>query len=619
MTQKLVIEVDEQACGGCRLCELVCGLYHEGVVNIEKSRIRVIDDFDHSRSIPGICQLCEQPRCVASCRAEALTQDAETGIITVDNELCDGCQERANIFPCQAACPIHMDVQGYLALVSVGKLREAYRLLRDTNPLPAICGYVCQHPCEDVCNRRHVDEPLAIADIKRFITDQSDIDEFEYPPFVKSGKRVAVVGSGPAGLTAAYYLAKQGHLVTIFEAASKPGGMMRFGVPRFMLPEDVLERDIDSILRLDVELKLNSPVRKVDDILMNGYDAVFLAVGLGRGRQLALPGTDLEGVLIGLPFLKDVNESNEVKLGGRVAVVGGGGVACDVARAARRLGAAEVYMVCLESRDTMPAYSGEIEAVEAKGITIYPSRTLTRILGDDGHVGGVECLNLKWMEFDAEGELHLEAIDGSEHVLEADTVIFAVGQALDDTLDLDGGGIDVSKRGTIVVDSGTLETEKRGVFAGGDAVTGPASVVEAIAAGKQAARSIDSYLNGEPLAVEEKWQAPQEPSAQEIATLKQRFPAQARGKMAEMPLARRISSFGRVKQGYTNDEAKQEALRCMACGPCWEACPNNAIWWKPRLERLLVCDRCGGEPVCLDFCGVGALRLAETSRQRDAG
>jgi len=468
--------------------------------------------------------------------------------------------------PCKLACPIHMDVQGYLALLSVGKLQEAYQLMRRTNPLPAVCGRVCYHPCEDVCKRSYVDDPLAITSLKRFIADQVDVEGIEVPQITPNGKSVAIVGSGPAGLAAAHDLALLGYKVMIFEALPEPGGMLRVGIPDYRLPKDILEKDIKYIQRLGVTIKTNARVGEQVALsdLQRDYQAVFIATGAHESLKLEIPGIKTSGVIAGVDLLQARNLGQKIEVGERVAVIGGGNVAVDCARVARRLGAGEVHIACLESRDDMPASSDEIEQAEAEGIVIHPSQTVPRIVSDDGHIGGVECLDVRSFEFDEEGMLNIDTVKGSEHIMPADTVILAIGQRPEVPSQF---GLSIGRGDTIQVTPDTLATSMDGIFAGGDVATGPATVIDAISAGKKAARSIDGYLKGEPLDIEEE-RTSEKLDEEEIAELQKLFPVQRQAEMPELTSDKRVKDFNEVELGYSNEQAQEEAGRCLACGGC---------------------------------------------------
>ncbi|MDY7042327.1 MAG: FAD-dependent oxidoreductase, partial [Chloroflexota bacterium] len=459
--------------------------------------------------------------------------------------------EKQGTSPCRDACPIHQRAQGYVALIREKRYAEAYRVIKEDNPFPAICGRICNHRCEDECSRNQVDEPVSIMALKRFVVDQVQGMESEpiTPPERVHEERIAIVGSGPAGLTAAHDLVKMGYGVTVFEALPVAGGMMRVGVPEYRLPADLIQREVDDILALGVELKLNTRVDDVDSLLKDGYSAAFLAVGAHQGRKLRIPGADLPGVLLNTDFLRQVRMGERPELGERVLVLGGGNVAVDVARTAVRLGAKEVYMSCLEGRDDMPAHSWEIGEAEEEGVRIFAGRTFKEVVTRDGRVAGVRCWEVDFRGFTPDGRLDIDEFPETEHVIEADTVIFAIGQAPELSLLSGDGEIKTTRQRTIEVDPETLTTGKAGVFAGGDAVTGTAFVVEAIAAGHRAARSIDCFLRGEELGAREPvLQSKVELTEKEIREQLERgdIVYQPRVQQRNLPLAERINNFREV-------------------------------------------------------------------------
>jgi len=473
--------------------------------------------------------------------------------------------------PCKTTCPIQMDVQGYVALIAKGKFKEAYELIRRTNPLPSVCGRVCYHPCELACKRAYLDEPLAIASLKRFAADQYDIEQLKVPKIEKTGKKVAIVGSGPAGLTAAHDLALAGHEVTIFEALAEPGGMVRVGIPEFRMPKDILSRDIEYIKKLGVKIKNNTRIGdriKLED-LRKSYDAVFIATGAHKSLKLGVPGEEGEGVIHGVDFLRALNTGKRVDIGARVVIVGGGNTAIDAARSARRLGS-HVTILYRRSRGEMPATAAEVAAAEEEGVDIIFLGAPTKVISEGGKVKKIECIRMTLGEPDASGRPRPVPLKGSEFIIDVDTVIPALGQATDLTFAKELG-LKASSKGTLEINKATMATSVEGIFAGGDVVTGPQIIIDAMAGGRKAAISIDKYLKGEPLPTEVKEKViPQEPSEEEIASLKRQHAKQKRARMAELLPEQRIKSFNEVELGYSTALAQEEAKRCLSCGGCSE-------------------------------------------------
>jgi len=495
--------------------------------------------------------------------------------------------------PCKEACPAHIDVQGYIALIGQGKFAESLALIRRTIPFPGVIGRVCNHPCEAACNRGEYDQPVAICALKRFV---ADIEEEPAPlPTIETPRdqTVAIVGAGPAGLTAAHDLALEGYGVTVFEALPVAGGMLAVGIPDYRLPRDVLEREIDRIKALGITIQLNTLVGGEDGPsladLRRDYDALFVSVGAHEERQLRIEGEDLEGVMPGARFLRDLNLGREVGVGSRVAIVGGGNVAIDAARSALRLGAESVTIVYRRSRAEMPASAWEVEDAEEEGIEFHFLANPVRVLGQEGRVVGLECQRMKLGEPDASGRRRPLPIEGSEFVLEVDTVIPAIGQVPDLGF-MGSGGLGVTRRGTLAADPDTLATGVPGVFAGGDAVSGPATAIEAIAAGKRAAQSIHRYLQGQELTPPPQGQ-PVDPN--EEVDLR-RAQKQDRAYMPKLPAKSRSSGFAEVELGFDQEQAVAEALRCLNCAVCSEcrqcviACQAHAINHDMRDELIEV-------------------------------
>ena len=498
--------------------------------------------------------------------------------------------EKRGIAPCRDACPAGQRAQGYIALIREGRYDDALRVIKEDNPFPGICGRICNHRCETACNRGKVDEALNIHALKRFVTDWVySRPRLPLQPAERLyQERVAIIGAGPCGLTAAQDLRKLGYGVSVFEALPVAGGMLRVGVPEFRLPSEIVDREVQDIVELGVELRLNTRVDNLDDLFAEGFEAVLIAVGAHEGVRLPIEGADLEGVLINTHFLRDTRLGHSPDFSGkRVVVLGGGNVAIDVARTSVRLGAAEVHMACLEERERMPAHSWEIAEAEAEGVILHPGRAFKRILNNgQGQAAGLECLTVTFMQFDGEGRLTLETEPGSEQVIPGDVVIFSIGQRAGLAFIPESAGVGVTRRATIAVNPNTLAATRPGVFAAGDATTGTAFVIEAVASGHNAAQSIHRYLRSEEL----------EPPAKPELPVVQLSQAEIQGRMQRgeikitprtpMPMAsveERRHSFVEVEKGYTEEQARQEAARCLACGicseclSCWYECKVGAI------------------------------------------
>ncbi|TEB08795.1 NAD(P)-binding protein [Pelotomaculum propionicicum] len=473
--------------------------------------------------------------------------------------------------PCRAACPAGVNAQGYVQLLKKGKLTEGWQLIYRDNPLPAICGRVCTHPCESKCHRGSFDEPVAIRQLKRLVTDvvYKDVASLPLPvPAQRKEERVAVIGSGPAGLSAAYQLAKRGYPVTVFEARDKLGGMLRYGIPSYRLPREWLDLEIGLLEKLGVEFKTNTPLGPeftLADIQAQGYRAVFVGVGAWKGTSLNLPGEDMEDVIVGVNFLIRVNSGENVKVGAKVAVVGGGNTAMDAARVALRQGAKEVTIVYRRTEAEITAAPEEIEEAKEEGINFLMLTSPKAFHSEGGKLKALECLRNELGEPDESGRRRPVSIPGSEFLLEVDTCIVAVGQAPDTSFSA-VTGLATGRGGKIAADKDTLATSLPGVFAGGDAVTGPATVIDAIAAGKKTAESIDRYLQG--LDLKEGRLEDQEDVAQQPEP-----PANAGQCRVDLtyaePAARKVS-YEEVANGYSLEEGQLEAERCLNCGVCSE-------------------------------------------------
>ena len=469
------------------------------------------------------------------------------------------------ISPCENSCPANVNIPGYLSLITAGRFIDAYNLVRQENPLPAICGRICTHPCERRCRRGTVDEAVAICDLKRFVSDYAMKHEETYFHDIicaKNGQRVAIIGAGASGLTCGYYLARTGYEVDIYERESVAGGVLAYGIPEYRLPSDILQHEVNNIRRSGVNIILNTEVGK--DIgfkeLRAMYDAIYVATGTQIPQKVNVPGEDLKGVLPGINFLKDVKLYNSVDLTDHVvAVIGGGNTAIDSARTALRLGAKKVMILYRRTRDMMPAYDIEIEEALHEGIELHELVSPVRfIAGKHGHVAKIECVRRRLGNFDNKGRRNTSHIEGSNFIIDVDTVITAVSQYSDLPF-VPKEDIGVTPWGTFIVDSETQMTTMPGVFAGGDVARGPDEVIRAIADGKNAARSIDLYLNGSGILNKgEKIDIPEIIDQDEIVS-HDRFP------MEMLPLEQRVNSFDEVVLGYHKLNAIAEAMRCLHC------------------------------------------------------
>ena len=463
--------------------------------------------------------------------------------------------------PCQNTCPAGIDIPIYIDLISQKKYKEAYEAMRNDNPLSVVCGRVCHHPCEGRCNRSKLDDSIAIRDLKRFATDVLLPEGLPIPEVAEgNGKKVAIVGSGPAGLTAAFYLRRAGYEVTIFEALPVPGGMLAVGIPDYRLPADVLQAEIKVIEDMGVEIKTGVVIGKDISLskLKEDFSAVFLAIGAHKDQSLGIPGERLKGVVSGVEQLRELNLGNAPEMKGKkIAVLGGGNVAMDVARSAIRKGAEEVHVIYRRTREDMPAMNEEIEDAIKEGVKISYLASPTRISGKGGKVSRLECVQSQLGDFDPTGRRRPVKVPGSDYSLDVDMVIPAIGQQVDEMFMDEKIPLQTGTNGTIISDTKTCATSVEGIFSGGDCVTGPNTVVAAIKSGKLAAIAIDKYLEGKgvyaPLAPERKLSAP---ILEEI---------RLRGKVESLGKVERLAGFEEVELGFKEEEALREAERCMRC------------------------------------------------------
>jgi len=540
------------------------------------------------------------------------------------------------------ACPVHTQAGRYVSLIAEGRYEEAYRYARVPNPFASICGRVCGHPCETACRRGQLDMPISIRALKRFVTERhgpesrNPVDVFSETPRPARPEKIAIIGSGPAGMSAAHDLALLGYPVTIFDAAPVPGGMMHLGIPEYRLPRDVLQAQVREILDLGPELRLNARLGKdfsLDDLRRQGYKAILLAFGLQRSRDLNLPGHELDGVVKGIDFLLNVNLGYRFSIGKQVVVIGGGNVAIDVARSAMReqqklapgaesavalpdeltssehdvamkefmdvsrqalrMGAREVHLVCLESRAEMPASEEEIEEGLVEGIKMHPSLGPKRFVGRNGKLTGLEVINCTAV-FDAQHRFSPTFAAGTEAIIPCDTVILAIGQASDTSFLKPGDGIETTRQGTLKIDPATLMTTAPGIFAAGDVAFGPRLIINAVADGKKAAEEIDKFIRGS------EWKP--KPRFVQITLvdhheMAERYDEYSRLGVPVIPLERR-TGVAEVEIGYTEEQARREASRCLQC---W----INTIFEGNEAEGT-ECILCGG---CVDVCPQNCLQL----------
>ena len=545
------------------------------------------------------------------------------------------------------ACPVHTQAGRYVTLIAQGRYEEAYRYARVPNPFASICGRVCGHPCEPACRRGQFDAPISIRALKRFVTERygpesrNPIDVFPDKPAVVHPEKVAVIGSGPAGLSAAHDLALLGYAVTVFEAAPVPGGMLHLGIPEYRLPRDVLQAQIREILDLGPELRLNARLGRdfsLLDLRQQGYKAVLLAFGLHRSRDLQVPGNDLDGVVKGVDFLLNVNLGYRFSIGKRVVVIGGGNVAIDVARsalrqqqkltfetlsssllpdslspsemdvamkelmdvsrAALRMGAREVHLICLESREEMPAFEEEIQEGQEEGLKIHPSLGPKQFVGKNGKLTGVETIHCTSV-FDAQHRFSPVFEAGTETVIPCDTLILAIGQASDLSFLQPADGVETTRQGTVKIDPETLMSTAPGIFAAGDIAFGPRLIISAVADGKKAAENIDKFLRGP------EWKP--KPKYVQITLLDhhqmtQHYDEYSRLGVPVIPLERR-TGISEVEIGFTEEQARREGSRCLQC---W----INTLF-EGNEEEGTECILCGG---CVDVCPENCLQLVPLSQ-----
>ena len=560
MTRFFLTFTQAESCGKCIPCRWGT-----------KQMLDILEDITNGKGKPWDIELLEElAQSVKDNSLCGLGQTAPNPVLTSIRYFRDEYEEHIKRLHCSAAvckglakapcshtCPAGVDVPRYIRFISNGQFDEALAVIREKIPFPSICGHVCPHPCEAKCRRGQIDEAIAIRVLKRFAAESGNglwKERAKMAP--ATDKRVAIVGSGPAGLTAAYYLAKQGHAATVFDALPEPGGMMRYGIPQYRLPREVLAEEIEEIRNTGVDIRTNTRISSMDELFEDGYNAIFLAIGAHQGTKLGIEGEDSPGVMEGVSLLREINMGNEVRLGNRVAVIGGGNAAIDVSRNALRLGAREVTIIYRRTMDEMPASREEVEEALHEGVRIEFLTTPTRMESKDGIVE-LTCIRMELGALDASGRRRPVLIEGSEFTLDFDTVITAIGQMPEAPEQF---GLPLGKGNTFQVDPDTLATTREGVFTGGDAVTGPATVIEAIAAGRKAAISIDKYLGGSG-EIDETLVTPEEGEA---------LPEIEEGEkprilVPTLPLSDRLNNFAEVELCLRKEIAIEEARRCLRC------------------------------------------------------
>ena len=629
--------IDLNRCIGCRTCVVACRNYHELIDHQTAEHDNIPYYLRVETRIQGAfpdltmdtwvrpCQHCHEPGCLDACPEGAIDKDPETGIVRIEKEKCSGCQaeagsypeEKAKSAPCTATCPAHINVQAYVNLAALGKFNEALKLIKRENPFPAVCGRVCHHPCEQACSRGEKDVPVAINAIKRFIADLDLDPETRYVPKIKAKKdpRVAIVGAGPAGLTCAYYLAREGYPVTVFEQLPVAGGMMAVGIPAYRLPNDILEAEIQVIKDMGVDIRTGVTLGEdvtIDSLRADGYEALFLASGLQLTGRLNVVGENLPGVYSSLDILKDAALGIPVDLGERVIVIGGGNAAVDAALTAKRLGAKKVSLVCLEQRDEMPAWEHEINDAQEENIEIINGLGPLRFAEEDGRLSGVEFQRCTAV-FDENGGFAPVYDDCELTSMEADSAIVSISLVGEREFAEDGG-IALTSAGRLWADPMTLQTRLEWVFAGGDSVHGSTSVIEAIASGKQAAMSIDRYARGMDLKADREmdWTMADK-------VFREQYDTSERVVIPRLAPEEREGNFNELEQTLTKEMVMAEAKRCLNCGcACMQSCPFSVIQFDGKAGISHKCNFCydlittGQKPVCAEVCLTDALTVGES-------
>ena len=532
-------------CGRCvRMCQEVRGVGAIGLIN------RGIETFvgttkDSELKDAG-CKFCRA--CVEVCPSGAL----------VDKEEAEEKTREEKLIPCKHGCPAKTDIPRYVRYIAEGRYQDSLSVIRSKFPFPYSLGLVCNHPCEDECSRTEINKAISIRELKRFVAEKDDGSWKKKLKVAKStGKKVAIVGAGPSGLTAAWFLKLKGHDVTVFEMLKKPGGMLKAGIPDYRLPPEALESEIKEIENIGVKIKCNTKIKSTEELFKKGFDAVYLAMGAPKGISMGLDGENNSRVLDGIETLRKINFKEEVDLKGDIGVVGGGNVAIDIARCSLRKGAKSVKIIYRRTKKEMPAYTHEVEDALDEGVEILFLTNPTKIIKDKDKLH-VECIKMELGEPDSSGRRRPVPIKGSEFILKLDRLIYGIGQSCD----AESFEVELNKRGRVVVKEEIQETSKKGVFAGGDLVTGPQTVIWAVQGGRLAAKSIDKYLGGDGIIDQQLYP---DDEADPYIGRDEGFADRQRAEVTKIPLKERAPGFKQVESCLCEEDAVKEAQRCLKC------------------------------------------------------
>ena len=550
------------------------------------------------------------------------SRELEEQIITTQ-----GLKIQARTSPCETYCPAGNPIQKVHALIHEEGIEEALAYLRSRNPFPGMTGRVCAHPCEDNCNRNQYDEGVSIRTLERYVADKADLTSVSTPKKRETtSKRLAIIGSGPAGMTCAYFSALFGHEVTVFESSAILGGMPRISVPDYRLPKNVVDREIGQVLELGIEVRTNTTVGRdiAFDKIRKDFDACLIAVGTWREKRLNVPGAELAQT--GVSFLKNINLGLIKEIGEIVAIVGGGGVAFDCAFTARRLGSSDIHLFCVEGEEDMCASQEDVQQAEAEGITVHQSRMVSKIKGDDGKANGVEFYGISSFEFDERGGLTVQPVSSERLFLEAETVISAVGVEPDFNALAGREPFEVTSRGALIVNSETMATSLEGVFGAGDAVLGPSTVAQAIGSGRDAALCIDRYLRASSrrdvarqISIDADDRILFDINSGEIAPHVVAFEeimnvdSHEKKERQKTDRVETASSFEEPERGFGTQEALNEADRCFhcghctSCGCCVEDCPGFVLEMTTKGPQVAHFDECWHCGCCRIACPSGAV------------